>query len=108
MFNISVNVLGEFNFPTNQSVAFTLYSYYYQQTSSSQEVGQPYNYLIRNGCHNLGIRIFSEYQTEYLKLLPFHSFDHPASLTLTIHLDEYPPGFQISILPANAKKLSSN
>ena len=51
MFNISVNVLGEFNFPTNQSVAFTLYSYYYQQTSSSQEVGQPYNYLIRNGCH---------------------------------------------------------
>ena len=95
MFNISVNVLGEFDFPINQSVAFTLHNYYYQQTTSSQLVGQPYNYLVTNGCRNLGFHIFSEQQTEYLKLHPFQCFDHPASLSLTIHLDDCPPGFEL-------------
>ena len=52
-FNISVTMLGEFDIPINQSVAFTLYTYYSQQTTSSQVVGQPYNYSVRNGCHNL-------------------------------------------------------
>ena len=64
VFNISVTVLEEFDFPINQSVAFTL-EYIY---TLSEVAGQPYNFLIRNGCHNLGFRILGgKNERVYLK-----------------------------------------
>ena len=101
VFNISVTVLGEFDFPINQSVAFTLY---HQQTTS-ELVGQPYNYLITNGCRNLGFRILSRDHTEYLQLYPPLCFNHPGSLTLAIILDDCHPGFE---LIGNACKCQKN
>ena len=101
MFNISVTVLGEFDFPINQSVAFTLD---HQQTSS-EVIGQPYNYLTRNGCRNLGFRILSRNQRVYLRLHPPRCFNHPASITVTIQLDDCLPGF---VLVDNACKCQDN
>ena len=41
------------------------------------------------------IILLSKHQIEYLKLYPFHCFDHPASLIVIIHLDNCPPGFEL-------------
>ena len=101
VFNISVTVLGEFDFPIDQSVAFTLD---YQQTSS-EVTGQPYNYLTRNGCRNLGFRILSRNPRVVLRLHPPRCFNHPASIKVTIHLDDCLPGFE---LVDNACKCQDN
>ena len=93
VFNISVTVLGEFDFPINQSVAFTQ-EYFYPQITSSEVTGQSYNYAVRNGCRNLGFHILSRYQRVYLRLHPPRCYNHPASITVTIHLvclPEYVP-----------------
>ena len=67
VFNISVTVLGEFDFPVRERVAFTLKSNE-KRSSNSQIFGEPYNYLTKKGCRNLGFRILSEKQEEQLTL----------------------------------------
>ena len=93
VFNISVTVLGEFDIPVNQSVAFTID--YYDQETSRKIVGQPYNYLNTRGCRNLGFSILSRHQTENITLHIPQCFDKPSSLRVTIHLDDCPPGFEL-------------
>ena len=92
VFNISVIVLGEFDSPINQSVAFTNY---YDQEISSEIVGQPYNNRNEKGCRNIGFRILSRRQTEYVILHPPECLDHPASLGVAFHLDSCLPGFKL-------------
>ena len=87
VFNISVTILGEFDIPVYESVAFTIDPY-----TSSEVVGQPYNYLNEKGCRNLGFSIQGEYRTNIMLHLP-QCFDKPGSLRMTIYLDDCPPGF---------------
>ena len=104
VFNISVTVLGEFDVPVNQSVAFTTVSYNLRR--SSEVVGQRYNFLNEKGCRNLGFSVLSSHQTEVIVFhLPqcFKSFN--SSSTLRVHLDDCPPGFELII---NACKCQEN
>ena len=89
-----MTVLGEFDIPVYESAVFTIVSYTY-----SEVVGQPYNYLNKKGCRNLGFSILGEYQTYIMLHLP-QCFDKPGSLRVTIYLDDCPLGFI-------AKKISS-
>ena len=99
VFNISVTVLGEFDFPVSERVAFTLNSN--KDRSSSQIFGEPYNYLQRKGCRNLGFSILSELQREQLTLNPPQCFLAISILTVNVYLDECSPGF---VLTDNACK----
>ena len=91
VFNISVTIVGEFDTPVHERVAFTL-NYNYGKTSS-QIFAQPYNYFMEKGCHNLGFTILSEHQTEQLILRPPQCLFDTSILTVNIHLDDCPPGF---------------
>ena len=102
MFNISVTVLGEFDFPVSERVAFTLTSN--QERSFSQIFVEPYNYLIRKGCRNLGFGILSEHQKEELMLRSPKCSVGNSLLRMNVQLKDCPPGF---VLIKNAKKLSS-
>ena len=95
VFNISVTVLGEFDVPVNQSVAYTID--YFDRDSSSTVDGQPYNYLNEKGCRNLGLSVLSKRQMEYIILHLPQWFINPSSLRVTIHLDDCPPGFQLIV-----------
>ena len=66
VFNISVTVLTEFNFPIDERVVFTLINN--DENRSSEIFGQPYNHLTEKGCRNLGFSILSKCQNEQLKL----------------------------------------
>ena len=91
MFNISVTVMGEFDFPVNERVAFTLNSN--EERSSSQIFGEPYNYLTNKGCHNLGFRILSEQREERLTLHAPKCLIKNSLLEVNIYLNDCPPGF---------------
>ena len=99
VFNISVTVLGEFDFPVNERLAFALN--YNEERSSSQLFGEPYNHLYKKGCRNLGFRILSEERFEQLTLYPPHCLFYTATLIVNINLDDCPPGF---VLTKNACK----
>ena len=99
VFNISVTVLGEFDFPVYERVAFTLNSN--EERSSSQIFGEPYNYLKEKGCRNLGFRLLSELQREQLTLNPPQCLLEYSILTVNIYLDDCSPGF---VLTDNACK----
>ena len=90
VFNISVTMLGEFDLSVNESIAF------YQQ-SSSIIYGESQNDLKRKGCRDLGFSVLSEHRTVELTLYPSQCVYDPVSLTVTIHLDECPPGFELSV-----------
>ena len=95
VFNISVTVLGEFGVPVYESVTFT--TVYYNIKSSSEVLGQRYNYINEKGCRNLGFTVLSRRQTEFITLhLPQRS-DKQGSLLLSINLDDCPPGFKLII-----------
>ena len=88
---MSVIVLGEFDLPIIERVAFTLKSYYDKHSTQIDNI--PYNYQNIKGCQNLGFRLFSEQEYEYLLLYPpgcIHTF---YSLSVHINLIEFPPGF---------------
>ena len=91
VFNISVTVLGEFDFPVSERVAFTLNSN--NDKSSSRIIGEPYNYSQEKGCRNLGFRIFSEQQQELIKFHPPRCPFSTAMVTVIVNLDDCPPGF---------------
>ena len=91
VFNISVTVLGEFDFPVSKRVAFTLNSN--NDKSSSQIIGGPYNYLKEKGCRNLGFKIRSKGQKEQIKFHPSQCPFSTAMVTLSIFLDDCLPGF---------------
>ena len=91
VFNISVAVLGEFDAPINERVAFTLNSN--EERSSSQIFGEPYNYLTKKGCRNLGFRILSEQREERLTLHAPKCLIENSLLQVNIYLDDCPPGF---------------
>ena len=93
VFNISVTVLGEFDFPVNERVAFTLNSN--EKRNSSQIFGEPYNYLTEKGCRNLGFRILSEQREERLTLHSPKCLIKYSLLEVIIYLDECPPGFML-------------
>ena len=96
VFNFSVTVLGEFDIPVYQSIAFTI-DHYDDPKTSSEVFSQPYNYLIEKGCRNLGFNILSRRQAELITLyLPQCSYK-PSSLVMNIHLDDCPPGFEVII-----------
>ena len=95
VFNISLTAFGEFDLPINQSVAFIIY--YYDQETTSEVVSQPYNYLNEKGCRNLGFSILSKRHTEYISFRLPQCFYKPSSLTVPIHLDDCPPGFQLTV-----------
>ena len=99
VFKISVTVLGEFDFPVNERVAFALN--YNEERSSSQLFGEPYNHLYKKGCRNLGFRILSEERFEQLTLYPPRCLFYTATLIVNIYLDDCPPGF---VLTKNACK----
>ena len=99
MFNISVTVLGEFDFPVSERVTFTLTSN--EERSSSQIFVEPYNYLINKGCRNLGFGILSEHQKEELMLRSPKCLIKNSLLEVNIYLDDCPPGF---VLIKNACK----
>ena len=99
VFNISVTVLGEFNFPVSERVAFTLNSN--EKRNSSQIFGEPYNYLTDKGCRNLGFRILSEQKEERLTLHPPKCLIKNSLLEVTVYLNDCPPGF---VLIKNACK----
>ena len=99
VFNISVTVLGEFDFPVSKRVAFTLNSN--NDKSSSQIIGGPYNYLKEKGCRNLGFKIRSKGQKEQIKFHPSQCPFSIAMVTLSIFLDDCLPGF---VLIGNACK----
>ena len=90
IFNISVTMLGEFNFPVNESVILN-------QPSSSTIIGQPFNNLKKKGCRNLGFSILSEDQKVQLSLLPSQCLNNYVSLKVTIHLEDCPPGFELFV-----------
>ena len=101
-FNISVIVLGEFDLPVNQSVEY----YYNDQENSSEVCSQPNNNVFIKGCRTLRCRVFSRRQTEDLILHPnYQCFHHPVSLTVTIYLEDCPPGF---VLIKNACNCQEN
>ena len=102
VFNISVIVLGEFDTPVNQSVAFVID--YHDTGISSEVVDQPYNYLKEKGCRNLGFRILSRQQALYIILHPPQCFDKHNSLRVTIHLDDCPPGFELVVNSCKCKQ----
>ena len=93
VFNISVTVLGEFDIPVYQSVAYTID--YHDQDNFSEIVGQSYNYLSKRGCRNLGFSLLSRRQTEYITLYSPNCFDKPGSLRVPINLEDCPPGFEL-------------
>ena len=95
VFNISVIVLGEFNIPVYERVAVT--TDYSKKETSSEVVSQPYNYIIAKGCRKLGFSILSRHHTGYISLHLPKCFFKPSSLTLTIHLNECPSGFELII-----------
>ena len=90
VFNISVTMLGEFNFPVNESVTLN-------QPSSSTIIGQPFNNLKMKGCRNLGFSILSEDQIVQLTLHPSQCFYDRVSLKMTVHLEDCPPGFELFV-----------
>ena len=94
VFNISAIFFGEFKYPVNESVAFSVN--YFDEQTSSEVIGQPYNNIRQIGCRNLGFSIISsKNQTVYLNLYPAECLSHSASLTVTIDLDNCPPGFEL-------------
>ena len=95
VFNISVTVLGEFDIPVNQSVAFTVE--YYDQQTTTEVVGQPYNYIKEKGCRNLGFSILSRRQTEHITLHLPQCINRTGSIRVTIHLENCPPGFELIV-----------
>ena len=99
VFNISVSVLGEFDFPVSERVAFTLNSN--EERSTSQIFGEPYNYLTKKGCRNLGFRILSKQREERLTLHAPKCLIKNSLLEVIIYLDDCPPGF---VLIKNACK----
>ena len=94
VFNIFVTVLGEFDFPVNQRVAFTLN---HDDDTSSEVIGQPYNLFNEKGCRNLGFSVLSSRQTEFITLYVPQCMYKPISLTVRIHLDDCPPGFELIV-----------
>ena len=95
VFNISVTVLGEFDVPVYESVTFTIN--YYDQETSSEVVGQPYNNLYGKGCRILGFSILSRGQTEIITLHLPQCFNKLSSLRVTINLHDCPPGFELIV-----------
>ena len=93
VFNISVTVLGEFDVPVYESVAFTIDSL--NHDTSIELIGQLYNYLNEKGCRNLGLKILNRYQAEHITLYLPQCFDKPGSLTVHIDLDDCPRGFEL-------------
>ena len=91
VFNISATVLGEFDSPVSERVAFTKIPYNYGM--SFQVFDEHYNYFTGNGCHNLGFRILSEHQTGQLILHPPKCTSSSATLKVYIYLDDCSPGF---------------
>ena len=105
VFNISVTVLGEFDFPVSERVAFTLNSN--EERSSSQIFGEPYNYLTEKGCRNLGFRIYSEQQEERLTLNPPQCPFRTVTLIVKIYLDDCPSGFVLIKNACNCQRAFS-
>ena len=99
VFNISVTLLGEFDFAVSERVAFALNSN--EERSSSQIFGEPYNYLKKKGCRSVGFRILSELQREQLTLNPPQCRLETSILTVNVYLDDCSPGF---VLTDNACK----
>jgi len=95
VFNISVIVVGEFDFPVSERVISALN--YSHRKSSSQIFDQPYNYQnIEKGCQNLGFKILSELHAEQLLIRPPQCLFQSAILTVNIFLEDCPPGFVLS------------
>ena len=93
VYNISVEVLGEFNVSLSDIVAFRMN---YSDDKSSIIAGEPYNYKKVNGCRNLGFRVFSKHHIEKLKL---HTYQWPtsiAALEVIFQVDDCPPGFMLT------------
>ena len=91
LFNLSVIALGEFDMPITERVYFTMKSY--DNKYSTEIHNMPYNYHYSKGCRNLGFKLFSEQEHEYLLFYPpgcIHTF---YSLIVRINLIECPPGF---------------
>ena len=99
VFNISVTVLGEFDFPVSERVAFTLSSN--KERSSSQIFAEPNNYLTNKGCRNLGFIVLSEQRYEVLTLHSPKCFIEYSLLEVSLYLEDCPPGF---VLIKNACK----
>ena len=102
IYNISVEVLGEFDVPLNRRVEFTLNNE--DDQSYRQIAGQLYNDLKMNGCRNLGFSVTSEHQQEELIL---HSYQWPfliAQLEVIFHVDDCPPGFRLNRDVCNCQK----
>ena len=93
VYNISVEVLGEFDAPVYETVAYTVY---YRNDKSSIS-GQPYNNKKVKGCRNLGFSVFSEHHTVKLIL---HTSQWPttsiAHLVVIFLIDDCPPGFMLT------------
>ena len=98
IYNISVEVLGEFDVPLNETVAFTL------NNGVDKIDAQPYNHITVNGCRNLGFSVTSKHQREELTL---HSYQLPiliAQLDVIFHVDDCPPGFRLNRNVCNCQK----
>ena len=89
-----MTVLGEFDFPVSERVAFTKIPYNYGM--SFQVLDEHYNFFTGNGCHNLGFIIHSEHQTGQLILHPPKCTSCSATLKLYIYLDDCSPGFVLN------------
>ena len=92
LFNLSVIALGEFDMPITERVDFTLTSYY-DDKYSTEIYNMPYNYHNIKGCRNLGFKLLSEREHEYLLLYPPGCIHTSNGLFVRINLIECPPGF---------------
>ena len=94
VFNISINILGDFDLPIIESVVLLQFTYDHQNTEINS---QPYNNLRDKGCRNVGFIIFSKYPSVYLTLFPADCLvsSGGASLHVHIQLANCPPGYQL-------------
>ena len=93
VYNISVEVLGEFDVPLRKRVTFTMN---YSDDKSSIIASEPYNYIKVNGCRNLGFSVFSKHHIEQLKLQTYQWPTSIAALEVIFQVDDCPPGFTLT------------
>ena len=98
VFNISVNVLGEFNHPIYDSIALSQYDYNLQNTDITS---QPYNNFRKKGCRTVGFSILSEHSSINLTLHPTDCLYFAATLTVNIKLANCPPGYELIGISCN-------